>query len=197
MDRNTLSRYGLYFCQVKVDRSNRHGAKVWTRQKFRMNPVTLSFDLFTWNHACHKHFIRSMSGVSFIKRSSYRNLVKTALQSDRQMKNQSEIEDLPKFPHLERMDKQLHHHSITTVFCGIRLIIHVHPDSWCIFMDLTQNVHNAIYAQTQVYLKLHGWVITPPQHYHTMLWDVINHPCPQIAGSGISNYISGTRDPFY
>ena len=29
-------------------------------------------------------------------------------------------------------------------------------------MDLTQNVHNAIYAQTQVYLKLHGWVITPP-----------------------------------
>ena len=67
MDRDTLSRYGLYFCQVKIDRSNRHGAKVWTRQKFRMNPVTLSFDLFTWNHACHKHFIRSMSGVNFMK----------------------------------------------------------------------------------------------------------------------------------
>ena len=56
-------------------------------------------------------------------------MVKTALQTDRQMKNQSEIEHLPKFPHLERMDKQLHHHSITTMFSGMRLIIHVHPDS--------------------------------------------------------------------
>ena len=49
--------------------------------------------------------------------------------TDRQGKNQLEIEDLPKCPHLESMDKQLHHHSITTVFCGMRLIIHVHPDS--------------------------------------------------------------------
>ena len=63
MDRDTLSCHAKY----TPDWSNSHGAMERTRQNLRMAPVTLTFDLVTSNCTCHKHFIGSMSGVSFMK----------------------------------------------------------------------------------------------------------------------------------
>ena len=63
MDRDTLSCHAKY----TPDWSNSHGAMERTRQNLRMTPVTLTFDLVTSNCTCHKHFIGSMSGVSFMK----------------------------------------------------------------------------------------------------------------------------------
>ena len=48
-----------------------------------------------------------------------------------------------------------------------------------VVMVCTWNVHNAIQAQTQVYLNLHGWVITPPQR-----------PVRSAGGAWKSNFIS-------